>query len=140
MRFRFTLSAATAVGFAFLLGTTALGQDPPAEEEEFIEPSEITAEHVGESLVVRGQVTRVDRNNDGVHIFFHGATLNFPFQVLIPLSDLHNWTGTDPVKRYSPGRILKITGELEQQAELLFIRATERSQIEIIPRRRRRRR
>ena len=141
MRFRFTLPVTAVVGLALLLAPAAFGQDPPAEEEEeFLQPRDITAEQVGESVVIRGQVTDTQRNNDGVHIFFLGANLNYPFQVLIPLSHLHNWTGTDPVKRYSKGRILRIAGTIEEQADRPLIFVKERDQIRVIPRRRRRRR
>lgn len=141
MRFRFTLPVATVVGLALLLAPAAFGQDPPAEEEEeFLQPSEITAEHVGETVVIRGQITNTQQNPDGVHIFFVGANLNYPFQVLIPLSHLHNWTGQDPVKRYARGRILRISGEIEEHADRPLILAKERDQIRVIPRRRRRRR
>ena len=58
----------------------------------------------------------------------------------IPRANLGDWEGTDPVKVYARGRILKITGEVEEQSELPFIKVTDRSQIEIIPRQRRRRR
>lgn len=139
MRFRFTLAAAAA--FALLLAPAALAQDPPAEEEEMVEPHEITLDHVGQDLVVRGRIARTESNPvQGVTIHFDRAHIDYPFRVFIPRQDLGDWEGTDPVKVYARGRIIKITGEVEEQGELPYIRVTERSQIEIVPRRRRRRR
>ena len=139
MRFRFALAAAAA--FALLIVPAGLAQDPPAEEEEFTESHEITLDHVGESLVVRGRIARTEANPvQGVTIHFDRAHIDYPFRVFIPRDNLGDWEGTDPVKVYARGRIIKITGEIEEQGELPYIRVTERSQIEIIPRTRRRRR
>lgn len=138
MRFRLPLAAAAA--FALLIAPAALAQDPPAEEE-FVEPHEITLDNVGEDLVVRGRIARTESNPvQGVTIHFDRAHIDYPFRVFIPRQDLGDWEGTDPVKVYARGRIIKITGEVEEQGELPYIRVTERSQIEIIPRTRRRRR
>lgn len=139
MRFRFTLAAAAA--FALLLAPVALAQDPPAEEEEFVEAHEITLDNVGEDLVVRGRIARTEANPvQGVTIHFDRTHIDYPFRVFIPRDNLREWEGVDPVKVYARGRILKITGEIEEQAELPFIKVTERGQIEIVPRQRRRRR
>ena len=139
MRFRFTLAAAAA--FALLIAPAALAQDPPAEEEEFVEAHEITLDNVGEDLVVRGRIQRTESNPvQGVTIHFDRTHIDYPFRVFIPRQDLGDWEGTDPVKVYARGRIIKITGEIEEQGELPYIRVTERSQIEIVPRTRRRRR
>ena len=138
MRFRFTLAAAAA--FALLLAPVALAQDSPAEEE-FVEAHEITLDNVGEDLVVRGRIARTEANPvQGVTIHFDRTHIDYPFRVFIPRDNLGEWEGVDPVKVYARGRILKITGEIEEQAELPFIKVTDRSQIEIVPRRRRRRR
>ena len=141
MRFRFTLPVAAVVGFALLPASAAFGQDPPAEEEEFTETHEITLENVGQLLVVRGRIARTENHPvQGITIHFDRTHINYPFRVYIPRTNLGDWAGTDPVKVYASGRILKITGEVEEQNESPYIRVTERSQIEIIPRRRRRRR
>ena len=139
MRFRFTLAAAAA--FALLFVPAAFAQDPPAEEAAITEPHEITLDNVGESLVVRGRIARTESNPvQGITIHFDRTHIDYPFRVFIPRQDLGDWEGTDPVKVYARGRIIKISGEIEEQGELPYIRVTERSQIEIIPRRRRRRR
>ena len=139
MRFRLPLAAAAA--FALLIVPPALAQDPPAEEEEFVEAHEITLDNVGEDLVVRGRIARTESNPvQGVTIHFDRTHIDYPFRVFIPREDLGDWEGTDPVKVYARGRIIKITGEIEEQGELPYIRVSERSQIEIVPRRRRRRR
>ncbi len=141
MRPQLTFPAAVAFGLAFLIAPAAFAQDPPAEEEEFTEPHEITLEQVGESLVVRGRIARTENNPvQGVTIHFDRTHIEYPFRVFIPRQNLGDWVGTDPVKVYAMGRILKITGEVEEQGDLPFIKVTERSQIEIIPRTRRRRR
>ena len=143
MRPRLTFPAAVAVAFglAFLIAPAAFAQDPPAEEEVFVAPHEITLDNVGEELVVRGRIARTESNPvQGVTIHFDRTHIEYPFRVFIPRQNLGDWEGTDPVKVYSRGRILKITGEVEEQSELPFIKVTDRSQIEIIPRTRRRRR
>lgn len=141
MRFRFTLAVAAVVGFALLPASAAFAQDPPAEAEEFTETHEITLDHVGELLVVRGRIARTESNPvQGVTIHFDRTHIDYPFRVFIPREDLGDWQGTDPVKVYAAGRILKITGEVEEQNESPYIRVSDRSQIEIIPRTRRRRR
>jgi len=139
MRFRLPLAAAAA--FALLIVPPALAQDPPAEEEAFVEAHEITLDNVGEDLVVRGRIQRTESNPvQGVTIHFDRTHIDYPFRVFIPREDLGDWEGTDPVKVYARGRIIKITGEIEEQGELPYIRVSERSQIEIVPRTRRRRR
>ena len=139
MRHRFALAAAAV--FALLIAPVALAQDPPAEEEVITETQEITLDHVGESLVVRGRILRTESNPvQGVTIHFDRTHIDYPFRVFIPRQDLGDWEGTDPVKVYARGRIIKITGDIEEQGELPFIKVTERSQIEIVPRQRRRRR
>ncbi len=141
MKRRLTVPAAAAFGLAFLIAPAAFAQDPPAEEEEFVAPHEITLEQVGESLVVRGRIARTENSPvQGVTIHFDRTHIEYPFRVYIPRANLGDWEGTDPVKVYARGRILKITGEVEEQSELPFIKVTDRSQIEIIPRQRRRRR
>ncbi len=139
MRLRSLLPAAAVAGLALSLASAASAQDAPAGEEEMLRPGDITADHVGESLVVHGRVAKIERRPDGVLIYFLGADVAYPFQVLLPVASLHNWAGTDPVKRYSPGRNLKISGEIEEHADRPMILATDRDQIEVIPRRRRRR-
>ena len=139
MRFRNKLAAAAA--FGLLIAPPAFAQDEPAEDEAMVETHEITLDNVGESLVVRGRIARTESNPvQGITIHFDRAHIDYPFRVFIPRQDLGDWEGTDPVKVYARGRIIKITGEVEEQGELPFIKVTERSQIEIIPRRRRRRR
>ena len=139
MRFRLPLAAAAA--FALLIVPPVFAQDPPAEEEEFVEAHEVTLDNVGEDLVVRGRIARTEANPvQGVTIHFDRTHIDYPFRVFIPREDLGDWEGTDPVKVYSRGRIIKISGEIEEQGELPYIRVSERSQIEIVPRQRRRRR
>ena len=139
MRFRLPLAAAAA--FALLIVPPAWAQDPPAGEEEFVEAHEVTLDNVGEDLVVRGRIARTESNPvQGITIHFDRTHIDYPFRVFIPRQDLGDWEGTDPVKVYSRGRIIKITGEIEEQGENPYIRVTARSQIEIVPRTRRRRR
>ena len=139
MSVRVTLAAAAA--FARLIAPVGLAQDPPAEEEAFVEAHEITLDNVGEDLVVRGRIARTEANPvQGVTIHFDRTHIDYPFRVFIPREDLGDWEGTDPVKVYARGRIIKITGEIEEQGELPYIRVSDRSQIEIVPRTRRRRR
>lgn len=138
MRFRLTLAAAAA--FALLIVPAGLAQDS-SEEEVITEVHEITLDNVGESVVARGRIQRTESNPvQGVTIHFDRTHIDYPFRVFIPRESLGGWEGVDPVKVYARGRILKITGEIEEQAELPYIRVTERSQIEIVPRTRRRRR
>ena len=139
MRFRFALAAAAA--FALLIAPAGLAQDSADEEEALVEAHEITLDNVGEDVVVRGRIARTESNPvQGVTIHFDRTHIDYPFRVFIPRQDLGDWEGTDPVKVYARGRIIKITGEIEEQGELPYIRVTERSQIEIVPRTRRRRR
>ena len=139
MRFRFALAAAAA--FALLIAPAGLAQDSADEEEALVEAHEITLDNVGDEVVVRGRIARTESNPvQGVTIHFDRTHIDYPFRVFIPRQDLGDWEGTDPVKVYARGRIIKITGEIEEQGELPYIRVTERSQIEIVPRTRRRRR
>ena len=139
MRNRCPLAAAAA--FALLIVPPAFAQDPPAEEEDVVEVHEITLDNVGESVVARGRIARTESSPvQGVTIHFDRTHIDYPFRVFIPREDLGDWEGTDPVKVYARGRIIKITGEIEEQGELPYIRVSERSQIEIVPRTRRRRR
>ena len=134
MRFRNRL--ATAAGVALLIAPVASAQDSPAEEEvEVVAVGDVTAEHVGEELTVGGRALDVRRiQGSGLHISFLSG-----FLVLIPESHMHLWTGVDPMKRYK-GRNLRITGEVMEENDQLFLGVTDPDQMEVIQRQRRRRR
>lgn len=133
MRSRNRLAAAFA--FALLITPVVLAQDPPAEEAEVIAVRDVTAEHVGEEITVAGRVLDVKRlQGSGIHVSFLSG-----FLVLIPESHMHLWTGVDPEKRYK-GRNLRITGEVMEENDQLFIGVTEPDQMQVIQRQRRRRR
>ncbi len=140
MRFRFRLAAAAA--FALLIAPAAqfsgwgLAQDPPAEEEvEVVGDRDVGAGHVGEEITVGGRALDVRRiQGSGVQISFMSG-----FLALIPETHVHLWKEVDPVKRYK-GRNLQITGEVMEEADQLFIGVTDPDQMEVIQRRRRRRR
>ena len=70
-----------------------------------------------------------------------GVRITFPsgFLALIPETHVHLWKELDPVKRYE-GRNLQITGEVMQENDQLFIGVTEPDQVQVVQRRRRRRR
>ena len=134
MRFRFKLAAASA--FAVLITPAAFAQDPPAEEEvEVVGVGEVGPDHVGEEITIGGRALDVRMvRGTGVRI-----TLPSGFLALIPETHVHLWKELDPVKRYE-GRNLQITGEVMQENDQLFIGVTEPDQVEVVQRRRRRRR
>ena len=134
MRFRFKLAAASA--FAVLITPAAFAQDPPAEEEvEEVVVGEVGPDHVGEEITVGGRALDVRMvRGTGVRI-----TLPSGFLALIPETHVHLWKELDPVKRYE-GRNLQITGEVMQENDQLFIGVTEPDQVQVVQRRRRRRR
>ncbi len=134
MRFRNPL--ATAAAFAFLIAPPVFAQAPPAEEAvEVVGVRDVNADHLGEEITVGGRVMDVKRiQGSGLHISFMTS-----FLVLIPETHMHLWTGVDPVKRYR-GRNLQITGEVMEENDQLFIGVTDPEQMEVVQRRRRRRR
>ena len=104
MRPCLTVPAAVAFGFAFLIAPAAFAQDPPAEEEVFVAPHEITLEQVGESLVVRGRIARTEANPvQGVTIHFDRTHIEYPFRVYIPRANLGDWEGNRPHKGLRQG-------------------------------------
>ena len=127
---------AAAAAFALLVAPAALAQAPPAAEEvEAMAVGDVTAEHVGEEITVAGRAVDVRRiQGSGLHISFLSG-----FLALIPESHMHLWTGVDPMKRYK-GRNLRITGEVMEENDQLFIGITDPDQMEVIQRQRRRRR
>ncbi len=127
---------AAVAAFALLIAPVAFAQAPPtAEEVEVVAVGDVTAEHVGEELTVGGRALDVRRiQGSGLHISFLSG-----FLVLIPESHMHLWTGVDPIKRYK-GRNLRITGEVMEENDQLFLGVTDPDQMEVIQRQRRRRR
>ena len=135
MRSCFRLFVIAASGLA-ITSSGASAQDPPAPSEAaVIGVGDVKAEDVGEERTVSGQVLDVRRiQGSGFHVVFPADLL-----LLIPESRIHLWTGVDPVKRYR-GRNLRVTGEVMEENGQLFIAVTDPDQIEVVQRRRRRRR
>ncbi len=130
--------ALLAAALVILGAGAAMAQEAEAEEEEApLSSGDITEEHVGEDVVVQSRVYRVARNRTGVYIYLDADT-STGFQAVIPLSAIPNWGGADPEKRYAQRRIVRASGEVEQQGETLFITVREPEQLRVIPRRRRR--
>ena len=88
-------------------------------------------------MVVQSRVYRVTRNRTGVYVYLDPDT-STGFQAVIPLASIPNWGGADPEKRYAQRRIVRVSGEVEQQNETLFITVRDPEQLRVIPRRRRR--
>ncbi len=129
--------ALLAAALVMLGAGVALAQEEAEEEEAPLGSGDITEEHVGEEVVVQSRVYRVARNRGGVYVYLEADT-STGFQAVIPLTAIPNWGGADPEKRYAQRRIVRVTGEVEQQGETLFITVREPDQIRVIPRRRRR--
>lgn len=129
--------ALLAAALVMLGAGVALAQEEAEEEEAPLGSGDITEEHVGEEVVVQSRVYRVTRNRGGVYVYLNADT-STGFQAVIPLAAIPNWGGADPEKRYAQRRIVRVTGEVEQQGETLFITVREPDQIRVIPRRRRR--
>ncbi len=134
-RFRGVRLALFAFAVAAFVAPSALAQD--AEEEAALRPADLTEDHVGQDIVVESRVYRISKSRAGIQIFLDADTAT-GFQVVIANEHIGNW-GADPEKRYAQGRNLRVRGELSQEGETLFIRATDSDQIDVIPRRRRRR-
>lgn len=131
-------------GFALLAAVLAAWTAPAALAQEAedaeveLRPADLTEDHVGEDVVVVSRVFRVNRSRGGIQLFLDQDT-STGFQVIIAVEHIPNWGGADPEKRYHQGRNLRVRGELQLEDDTMFIRASEPGQIDVVPRRRRRR-
>lgn len=129
-------TSSTAFAALILLVSVAAAQEE-ASDPAPLSPADLTAEHLGETTTVQGRVLEVERTNLGLH-FYLGADTATAFQVFIPITHVHLWTGVDLERRFER-RILRATGEIEQDGDRFFITATDPEQIERVSRQRRRR-
>ncbi|HSF17484.1 MAG TPA: hypothetical protein VLK65_18215 [Vicinamibacteria bacterium] len=98
-----------------------------------IRPEEITAERVGQTVVVEGRVYSSNKTSAGIHLYF-GADTSTAFQALVTSASFHKFK-VDIEKQYS-SRNVRVTGKLEQDSGRFFVRIEEPSQIKVAPRKR----
>ncbi|HXV64596.1 MAG TPA: hypothetical protein VEK15_28115 [Vicinamibacteria bacterium] len=112
-----------------VLGLAALS----LAQGDAIRPTEITAEQVGQTVVVEGRVYSSNKTAAGIHLYF-GADTSTAFQALVTSASIHKFQ-VDIEKQYS-SRNVRVTGKLEEDNGRLFVRIEEPSQIKVAPRKR----
>lgn len=122
------------VSLAVLLSgvPSMLAQAGPAQEEEAISWDQ-AKDHVGKTVVIEGRVINTRRVPNAIHLDFHPDFASH-FRIIIPASATPKFT-SDPMVRFK-ARNVRVTGKVEEERGIPFIRVTDPKNLRAVPVRR----